>query len=111
MYYVYIVNCADLSLYCGITTDPARRLREHQSGRGAKYTRAHGACGYAALWRAADRSHALQLEYRIKQLDRRQKDLLIAGEVTSLDLTEYCRIDTAAFAQTGGLNYDSPPTD
>mgnify|MGYP002310988252 FL=1 len=41
MWYVYLLRCADATLYCGVTTDMERRLREHNAGsRGAKYTRA-----------------------------------------------------------------------
>ena len=41
-YYLYILRCGDNSLYTGITTDVARRLAAHQSGKGAKYTRGRG---------------------------------------------------------------------
>ena len=56
--FVYMVRCAGGQLYTGWTNDPAARLRAHQSGKGAKYTRAQGALGFAYLERCADRSAA-----------------------------------------------------
>ena len=82
-YFVYMLRCRGDALYTGITTDPARRLREHQSGRkkgGAKYTAARPPEGFAALWQVEDRSAALRLEARIKALPRSEKLALVAGE-------------------------------
>ena len=61
--FVYMVRCTDGTLYTGWTTDPAARLRAHQSGRGAKYTRARGAGGFAYLELCADKRAALRREY------------------------------------------------
>lgn len=82
MYWVYLLRCADGSLYAGITTDPARRLRQHKGelSGGAKYTAPRQVVGYAALWRAADRSAASKLEYALKRLTHPQKEALAAGE-------------------------------
>ena len=63
----------------GWTTDPAARLRAHQSGRGAKYTRARGAGGFAYLELCADKRAALRREYALKQLPKAQKELLCAA--------------------------------
>ena len=63
-------------LYTGWTNDPAARLRAHQSGKGAKYTRAQGALGFAYLERCADRSAALRREIALKKLPKGQKELL-----------------------------------
>ena len=81
MYYTYILRCRGGILYTGITTDPARRLREHrgQGGKGAKFTRSHGALGFAALWESETRQAASRLEWHIKQLSRPQKLRLIAA--------------------------------
>lgn len=78
-YYVYILRCADGSLYTGIATDVQRRFKEHQGkdGRGAKYTRAHRAVSIAATWKAENRAAALRLEHKIKQLTKAQKEELI----------------------------------
>lgn len=77
MYYVYIVECADGSLYTGITTDLKRRLVEHKAGTGAAYTRAHGAIKIVYSERKANRSTALKREAAIKKLTRAQKLKLI----------------------------------
>ena len=77
--YVYMVRCTGGQLYTGWTTDPAARLRAHQSGRGAKYTRAWGAVAFAYVERCADRSAALRREYALKQLPKARKELLCAA--------------------------------
>lgn len=82
-YYTYILRCSDGSLYTGITTDPARRFREHSGGKrgsGAKYTAARQPVGYECAFRSPDRSAASKLEAGIKKLSRGDKLRLIAGE-------------------------------
>lgn len=76
---VYILLCADSSYYTGITTDPGRRLREHNSGHrsAAKYTRARRPVSLVYIEPAVSRSQALQREYEIKQLSVTQKRALI----------------------------------
>lgn len=83
MYYVYLLRCGDGSLYTGITTDPERRLAEHQGqgGRGAKYTAARRAIRMEAMWMAADRSAASRLERCIKRFTKRKKEALITGQL------------------------------
>jgi putative endonuclease len=78
MYYVYIVRCADGTLYTGITTDIARRLQEHNSARiGAKYTRARLPVTLVYTNCFATRSEASVEEGRIKKLRRAMKESLI----------------------------------
>lgn len=77
-YFVYILECADGSFYTGITTDVARRLAEHQSGKGAQYTRARGALRMVYVEPHADRSSASQREAAVKRLSRSQKEELVA---------------------------------
>lgn len=74
--FVYMVRCTGGQLYTGWTNDPAARLRAHRSGRGARYTRAHGAEGFAYLERCADRCAALRREAALKKLPKAQKELL-----------------------------------
>lgn len=71
-----MVRCTGGTLYTGWTTDPSARLRAHQSGRGAKYTRARGAGVFAYLELCADKRAALRREYALKQLPKAQKELL-----------------------------------
>lgn len=82
-WHVYILRCADGSLYTGITTDPIRRVQEHNaSARGARYTRARRPVTLVFLEGAADRSAASSLEARIKQLKRCDKEALLPGGLT-----------------------------
>ena len=104
MYWVYLLRCEDGSFYAGITTDPARRLRQHagQLAGGAKYTAAHPPAAYAALWQAEDRSAASRLEYRLKRLPRARKEALAAGEELPDLLPDGCRRDTVVKADKNG---------
>jgi putative endonuclease len=77
MWYIYILECSDGSLYTGITTDVNRRLLEHNSGKGAKYTKMKRPVVLKALFEAKDRSEASKEEYRIKRLSREEKLKLI----------------------------------
>lgn len=74
--FVYMVRCTGGTLYTGWTTDPAARLCAHRSGKGAKYTRAHGAAALAYVEKCADRRSAMRREYALKQLPKAQKELL-----------------------------------
>lgn len=64
---VYLVRCSDMSLYCGITTDLERRLGEHNSGKGARYTRSRKPVTLVASASFPDRSIASRIEHRVKQ--------------------------------------------
>lgn len=75
--YVYILRCADGSLYTGWTNDLKRRVKAHQSGHGAKYTRSHGPVELVYSEELADKAEALKREYAIKQLTHAQKQNLI----------------------------------
>ncbi len=76
MYFVYILECQDGTLYTGITTDIARRLAEHKNNQGGHYTRAHGAKKIIYSEKMATRSHALKREGKVKKMQRKQKLLL-----------------------------------
>ena len=77
--YVYLLRCADSSLYCGWTTDPQRRESEHNAGTGSRYTRARLPARMVAVWSAADRGAALRAEAQIKRLSRAEKRALVEG--------------------------------
>ena len=70
---VYLVRCSDNSLYCGITNDFQRRLKEHNSGSGAKYTRSRRPVVLEAISPRMTKSEALRLEYYLKQVPAHQK--------------------------------------
>ena len=76
---VYIARCRDGSLYTGITTDPERRLEEHNSGCGAAYTRSKTPIVMVYTEPAGNRSGAQQRERVIKRLTRAEKEALVAA--------------------------------
>lgn len=76
MYFVYLIECADNTLYTGITTDVSRRFQEHKSGKGAHYTKVHGVKKLFYTEEHPDRSSALIREAAIKKLTRTEKLLL-----------------------------------
>lgn len=76
---VYIVRCADSSLYTGITNNLDARIADHNSGKGARYTAAFGPVKLAWHKGSRDRSSASKLEARIKKLTREEKKELIRG--------------------------------
>ena len=79
-HYVYVLRCADDTLYTGYTTDPARRVAEHDAGEGAKYTRGRTPVELAHVERFDTKSGAMAREYAVKQLSRAGKERLVAGE-------------------------------
>ena len=82
MYFVYMVYCEGDTLYTVVAQNVCRRMRQH-TDRGtacARYTRAHPIQALAALWETEDKGTALRLEYRIKQLTKRQKERLVNGD-------------------------------
>lgn len=77
---MYLLRCADDTLYCGVCTDVERRVTEHNhSPRGARYTRARRPVALAWQMELDSRSDACQQEARIKRLTRAAKERLIAG--------------------------------
>lgn len=86
-YSLYIVRCADGSLYTGIALDVARRLAEHADGpRGARYLRGKGPLELVFQQPVGDRGRASHAEYRVKRLDRAAKEALITGQSSLEDL-------------------------
>lgn len=78
-WFVYMLRCADNSLYTGITTDPQRREQEHNSSKGsaAKYTRARQPVVMVYQEAVSDRSFALRREIELKKLPKKQKEALV----------------------------------
>ena len=70
---VYLVRCSDKSLYCGISNDLKNRLMDHNSGKGAKYTRSRRPVELVGISSEMTKSEALKLEYKIKQLPADKK--------------------------------------
>lgn len=76
-YFCYIIECADGSYYTGWSTNPTRRLKEHNAGRGARYTRARRPLRLVYTELQPDRSAAQRRELRIKRLSHARKEALI----------------------------------
>ena len=74
---VYMVLCANGSLYTGITNNLVARIADHNAGKGAKYTAAFGPVSLVWKKRKKDRSSASKLEAAIKKLTRKEKNALI----------------------------------
>ncbi|MDO8519165.1 MAG: GIY-YIG nuclease family protein [Deltaproteobacteria bacterium] len=74
---VYILKCADGTLYTGVTKDLKRRLSEHNTGKAARYTRGRGPVKLVYQEKCKSRSVALVREYAVKALPREKKKLLI----------------------------------
>ena len=77
-WYVYILKCADSTFYTGITTDPKRRLREHNyTAKASRYTRSRRPSELVFVTGSATRSSASKLEVEIKKMNRENKKSLI----------------------------------
>ena len=81
---VYILQCADGTLYTGITNDLERRVAEHEAGQGAKYTKGRGPLELVYQEICPDRGLASKREIEIKSLDRKAKLLLLATNTKSV---------------------------
>ncbi len=78
MCYCYMLECADGSYYTGWTTDPRRRLQQHQAGRAARYTASRRPLRLVFLQALPDRASAMRRERQIKKLSHQAKSELIA---------------------------------
>lgn len=78
MNYTYILKCADNTLYTGWTNDIQKRFRQHQEGKGARYTKGRGPLTLVYLEISETKQQAMSREARIKQMTRKEKDRLIA---------------------------------
>jgi putative endonuclease len=79
MAFVYLLRCADGSLYCGWTVDVPKRVEAHAGGRASRYTAARRPHALAAAWEVPTRTDARRLEARIKRLTAPEKRRLVAG--------------------------------
>jgi putative endonuclease len=75
---IYVMRCADDTLYCGITNDLERRLKQHNAGTGARYTRVRLPVILEGSWGVKNRSEALKGEFAFKKLNRMRKEQFLA---------------------------------
>jgi putative endonuclease len=78
-WFVYVLECADGSLYTGIARDVAARLAAHEAGKGARYTRGRGPLKLLRRRRCSGHGEALRLEWAFKLLPRQKKVALLAA--------------------------------
>jgi len=82
-HYTYIIRCSDDSLYTGYTTDVSRRVEEHNTGLGAKYTRSRTPVVLKRVEFYDSKSNAMSREYEINQLSKKKKESLVkSNQVT-----------------------------
>ena len=79
MAFVYLLRCADGSLYCGWTVDVPKRVAAHESGRASRYTASRRPIALAAAWEVPTHTEARRLEAQVKGLTRAEKVALVAG--------------------------------
>ena len=77
MHHVYVIECSDGTLYTGYTTDVERRIEEHNSGEGAKYTRGRTPVELVHTEEYETRSEAMSREAEIKKMSRNEKEELV----------------------------------
>jgi len=85
---VYLVRCSDNSLYCAISNDLKIRLTEHNSGRGARYTRSRRPIELVGISSEMTKSEALKLEYRIKRLPAGKKIAELKGKESGMTISK-----------------------
>ncbi|WP_453992568.1 GIY-YIG nuclease family protein [Bacillus nitroreducens] len=79
-HYFYVVECKDGSFYAGYTTDVEERLKKHNEGKGAKYTRGRGPISLLYAQEFDTKEEAMRVEYRFKRLKRSEKERLLEME-------------------------------
>ena len=91
MHYCYILKCSDDSLYTGYTNDLEKRLKAHNEGSGAKYTRGRRPCSLVYFEEYESKEEAMHREWEIKHtLSRAQKEILINSKKENENGTESC---------------------
>lgn len=81
---VYILRCSDFTFYIGITNNLEKRIKTHNKGKGAKYTKTRLPVKLLCSWNVQDRSEASKWEYKLKKLTKKQKNFLIQTKVGSI---------------------------
>lgn len=102
MNYVYFLLCIDRSIYCGQTKNLENRLKKHNKGTGAKYTRNRRPVDLLVSFPCQNVSEALKLEHKLKQLSRREKLELIKDKLY-IDRMEFTDLKELTYIQ-GKIN-------
>jgi putative endonuclease len=91
---VYLVQCSDKSLYCGITNNLKKRLAAHNSGRGAKYTKSRRPVRLLSVSSKLTKSDALKLEYGVKRVPAGEKQNELAKGEGTLTINAMAEVRT-----------------
>jgi putative endonuclease len=91
MYYVYILQTSDNSLYIGVTENPDERIATHNSGKGAEWTKARRGARLVYSEPHVALGSARKREIQLKHCSRAKKEALIAGEIATLKTLSRCR--------------------
>ncbi|MCX6801097.1 MAG: GIY-YIG nuclease family protein [Candidatus Diapherotrites archaeon] len=83
MFWIYLLRCADRTYYCGYTCNLKKRLRAHNSGKASRYTRTRLPVKIIYFEKIRTKSGAMKREFQIKQLSRKEKEVLAKGGGTS----------------------------
>jgi predicted GIY-YIG superfamily endonuclease len=97
---LYVLRCGDGSLYTGVAIDVRRRLAQHASGKGARYTRGRGPLILIAATKCGERPAALRAELAFKRLPRPRKDEILARRA---GLSRFARAASSAVNRTGSM--------
>jgi flavin reductase (DIM6/NTAB) family NADH-FMN oxidoreductase RutF/predicted GIY-YIG superfamily endonuclease len=99
IWHLYLIECADGSLYTGVTTDVERRYQEHISGKGARYTKSHKPLSLVASCPVGSHAEALRAEWALKRLPKTEKIAAIQTRIqtklimrTTVDLAQAYRL-------------------
>ena len=93
-WWLYVVRCSDDSLYTGVSTDVTRRIGQHNSGKGAKYTASRRPVVLQAQWLIGNRSQALKAEYAFKRLPKVAKERCIRERLQATDILKLLKMET-----------------
>ncbi|MCF6514936.1 GIY-YIG nuclease family protein [Lactobacillus sp. S2-2] len=85
-YFMYVLLCGDGSFYCGYTDDVSKRLKKHQSGKGAKYTKNHAPVDLLFYEKFTTKSLAMKAEYQFKHQTRQKKEAYLLKNGISSDM-------------------------
>ena len=103
--YTYMLKCSDGTLYTGWTNDLDKRVEAHNSGKGAKYTKARRPVELAYYEEFETKEQAMKREYAIKQLGRKEKQKLIAGKKVKLSDERKEKEDKKTAYQEGNVPF------
>ena len=89
MHYTYMLQCKDGTYYIGYTNDLKKRVKAHNEGKGAKYTKGRGPVELIYYEEYEEKSQAMRREWEIKQMSREEKSALIRSQIVNKEKSTY----------------------